>query len=130
MTAAWGESGSADEGEHHEAGEVDHGNGRMVPNWPEIRKRYLHGPRTVAKTTARANEIRDAADQLVGLDARTIERLGEGQPAYTVEVTDDPDHARAHGKVLTNPDTLLGRLDNAHNHTLLKAMDQHPSDPR
>jgi hypothetical protein len=130
VSQAWGEAAQAGEGEHHEAGELDHGNGRMVPNWPKIRKRYLHGSRTVAKTTARANEIRDAADNLLALDPRTVERLGEGQPAYTVEVGDNPDHARAHGKVLTNPDTLLGRLDNAKNHTLLKAMDQHPSDPR
>jgi hypothetical protein len=128
MSAAWGESGAVDEGEHHVAGEVDLGNGSKLVFNPAAFKRLLHSAHAVHAITKRANEICEAANGMVGLDARTVERLGDGQPLYKVEVENDPSTTRARARVL--PNNFAGALDQAHFLTLLKSQDAHPSDPR
>jgi hypothetical protein len=136
MTAAWGEAAQADEGEHHLPGEVNLG--KFQEGAPDSRLEFnsagihelAHSQETVNAVTVRANEICDDANNMVGLDERTIERLSATQegPAYRVEVHNNPDQTRARAHVMTNGE--LGKLDWQHNLTLMKAVDAHPSDPK
>jgi hypothetical protein len=121
----WGESGGADEGEHHVSGEVDLGNGSRLVFNPKAFKRLLHSAHAVASITKVANEICEAANSMVGLDARTVERLSDGQPLYRVEVENNPSDTRARARVL--PNNFAGALDQARFLTLLKA---HASDEK
>jgi hypothetical protein len=125
VSSGWGEPGGVGEDERL-PGSVDLGNGnRLVFNATAFKK-LLHSPAAVNAVTQRASEICAAANAMVALDARTIERLGDGQPAYKVTVQNNPDTTRARARVL--PAGILGAVDDAHNATLLKAVDAHPSD--
>jgi hypothetical protein len=131
MTAAWGESGTAGEGEHHLPGEVNLGrfeagapDSTLVFNPAGLRE-LLHSQETVNAVTARANEICDDANNNVALDPRTVERLSATQegPAYRVEVHNNPAQTRARAHVVTNGE--LGKLDQGVNLTLMKSVDGH-----
>jgi hypothetical protein len=124
---AWGDPGAAGEGEHHAAGEVDLGNGSKLVFNPAAFRKLLHSAHAVHAITKRANEICEAANSMVGLDASAVERLGDGQPLYRVEVENKAEDTRARARVL--PNNFAGALDQAHFLTLLKAQDMHPSDP-
>jgi hypothetical protein len=125
---AWGEAGAAGDGEHHLPGEETVAPGVRVVYPPGWFKRLLHSAHAVAKITAAADEICEAANSMVGLDARTVERLSDGQPLYRVEVENNPSDTRARARVL--PANFAGALDNAAFLTLLKAQDVHPSDEK
>lgn len=102
-------------------------------HWMHLNEEAFHEllrhPAVRAAVTARANQICDAANSMVGLDPRAVARLSETQegPAYKVTVPNNPASTRARAYV--RPNGMLGKLDNAENLTLMKAVDQYPSDP-
>jgi hypothetical protein len=128
MTAGWGEPGDGEGGEVTIPGSIDLGNGhRMTLNVAEFR-RLLHRRDVVAAITERANAIADAANGMIGLDPDTVARVGATQdgPAYVVQIQDESETTRARARVTTNGE--LGKLDQQTHLTLMKAMDEHPSD--
>lgn len=107
----------------------DLGDGHFIRINEDAWRALLHHPQVVAALQQRAQDIADFANGTIGMDQRAIERLTEQDPGdpYQVSVQNDPNTARARAKV--KPKTELGKLDEAHNSTLLKALLVHPSDP-
>jgi hypothetical protein len=132
MTDAWGDgdAGPVDPSESESlpnGGDINLGNGHRFVLDNAVWRSLTHHPAVVAAITARANEIADAANSMVNLDARTKKRLDNGQPAYVVSVQNRGDTTRARAKVKASG--LLGLVDDAANATLWKAMLGFPSDP-
>ncbi|MEC4763796.1 hypothetical protein VT930_11845 [Mycobacterium sherrisii] len=108
----------------------DLGGGHFLRVNEEAWRALLHHPTVVAAITARANAIADQANSNVGMDPRAIEHLSpDGDPAYVVTVQNRSNTSRARARVRTNPDNMLGVVDDAHHSTLFQAMLAHPSDP-
>lgn len=108
----------------------DLGGGHFLRVNEEAWRALLHHPSVVAAITARANAICNQANANVGMDPRAVERLApNGDAAYVVTVQNRSNTSRARARVRTNPDNMLGVLDDAHHSTLFNAMLAHPSDP-
>jgi hypothetical protein len=124
MTAAWGDPGEApSEGAgEHIPGEINLGGGATMHLNAAAFRALLHRPEVVRALERRAQEIADAANGLA------VQREDRPAPEYAVSVQDDAESTRARARVY--PANVEAVLDAAHNLTLLKAMDQHPGDPK
>jgi hypothetical protein len=121
---AWGDPGAVPvEGAgEHIPGEINLGGGHTMHLNPAVFRALLHHPEVVRALEHRAHEIRDAANGLA------VQREDRPPPEYAVSVQDDAESTRARARVY--PANIEAVIDAAHNLTLLKAADQHPSDPR
>lgn len=109
-------------------GAIDLGNGHKLVLKPEAWRALLHHQAVVDAITQRAQEVADAANEMVALDPRTIERLeaqGNVGPAYDILVQNQPDTTRPRARVQAA--NFKGILDDAHNSTLYKAMNTAPN---
>lgn len=127
MTTFGPEPGEGDGDESAPSGDL--GDGHFIKINEDVWRGLLHHPSVVTAITARANAIAETANSLVAMDPRAVARLGQGKPAYTTELRNDPHASRARVRVLPNPETMLGVIDDAHHSTLLKSVAAFPSDP-
>ncbi len=128
VSGGWGEADVVSEQDGAEdAPHGSMGDGHFIRIDEDAWRALLHVPQVVDAITQRAQDICDAANSLVAMDPRAVERLGQGEEAYKVTVQNRVDTTRARARVKAA--NLLGIIDDAHNSTLLKAMLTAPSDP-
>lgn len=128
MTEFFGPEPGEGEGDES-APSGDLGDGHFIKINDEVWRGLMHHPTVVAAIQARAAAICDTANGLVAMDPRAVARLGKGLPAYTTKLNANPHNTRPRVRVLPNPETMLGVIDDAHHSTLLKSVAAFPSDP-
>lgn len=119
---AWGEEAAAGEGEGERfTQKTDLGHGNHLDLDPAMWQALLHDPAVVAAITDRANAMCAAANSMAVTPGAQ----------YVVTVQNRSNTTRARARVRPGgDDPYKAMVDDAVHSTLLKVMDQYPSDPK